>query len=180
VELKKMCIFNLKVLKVKNTKIFVSKLTNSKQITIYANEVELSLFEETPRNAMILPVFSKEEEEIELINLENYENLFDDLGKLFPIQNTFGSFSTFSNDFLKVMEVGSYSVSIAQNIEELKKINPKIFKLSENVDKILSKHYKKNFKFIVCLFNTSKKVNLKNNLTLIVSSIRLYQLNIPQ
>ncbi len=58
---------------------------------------------------------------------------------------------------LEVQVVGSYNVSIAKSIADLRRIDASVFSLAKNVDALLSKHYGDGFGFIVAAFRNSQE-----------------------
>jgi hypothetical protein len=146
-----MCIINNEVNSVSKTKIYAS-LNNdrSRQITVYSNKVDTSY----DNNAMILPLVYPET--VEFHDLSGYANFFDECSKCFEVKDpTFGIYSSTNslslNKCLKIHNVGSYLASIANNIDDIKRINPKYFVISDGAYDVLKKNYKnKNYGFIIC------------------------------
>jgi len=156
-----MCIFNDPISKVKKTRILVFQGNNGRQYTVYENTVE-SIDNGTQQNAMILPapLLDKEGHNVELIDLsgEANEGFFDKLNTCFPSIDKGRSKSSVSRGYLEVKAVGCYNVSVARNLEDLRRIDPSVFKVSPNIDQVLSEHYPINFAFVICCFDPSKNI----------------------
>jgi hypothetical protein len=107
---------------------------------------------------MILPVPNPDT--IQFHNLSNYTELFNDCNNCFIkkknklITKSFDSSST----FLPVFNIGSYQVSIAMSLTDIKHIDSSIFTLSNGCDELLSKEYNNPiFGFIICKLENSEK-----------------------
>jgi len=137
-----MCIIIGEVVKVSNTNILCSLSEDKKrQLIVYSNLINNT----TKNNAMILPVPLPDT--IMFHDLSNYQNLFSDCNKCFTKQTkSWNSFNLLSN--LKTFSVGSYTVSVAKNIEDLKK-----FDLSPELLSLLRINYANIFGFIICKLN---------------------------
>jgi len=59
---------------------------------------------------------------------------------------------------LEVHQVGAYVVSIAKNVDDLRRIDPTVFKVSDTIDQLFRKHYATGFGFIICSFDPSQGV----------------------
>lgn len=152
-----MCLISRKVENVNNTKIFCGVDKNqSKQITVYANTVN----NVSDNNAMVLPVPFPET--VKFHDLSNYKNFFNDCADCFYLPKTKGvsralmlngnsDTYSFNMDSLKVIDVGSYKVSLAESLNDLHRVNKNVFDLSEGLADILKKNYSNsNFGFIIC------------------------------
>lgn len=121
----------------------------SRQFIAYSNDVATSI----PGNAMILPV--PYPETIQLHDLSKFQSLFSDLKECFPsfsLRNAYtdGAQESFlSTNQIAVHNVGSYQVSICNNINDFDRINRSVFTLNPVVKSILAKYYS-GFGFIVC------------------------------
>lgn len=62
-----------------------------------------------------------------------------------------------SYSILEVHEVGAYFVSVAETLSDLARIDPTVFQVAPDIEKLFKQHYKEGFAFIVCCFNPSKK-----------------------
>lgn len=155
-----MCLISTEIESVSNTKIFVApNADNTRQLVIYSNYVN-NVSGET--NAMVLPVPLPQT--IKFIDLSNYKNLFEDCAKCFynPAKNLNFSTSYSTNSFnlrgekpLQVFNVGSYKVSLAKNLEQIQRVDPKIFKLSSGLKQTLETfYYQPYWGFIVCKLNS--------------------------
>jgi len=146
-----MCVIVPAVSTVASTKIFVAPVGETKQLTIYSNAVMLK---DGKPAAMILPVPAGE---IQFIDVNN--ELFKYLDSIIRRKEHFEgmmrskSIALAPTEFLKVISVGNYFVSVATSLEDLDKINPEVFTLScdEELKKMFEKEYKANFHYIVCV-----------------------------
>lgn len=154
-----MCLISKSVNEVANTELFCGVNTDrTRQITVYANTVDNI----STNNAMVLPVpFPKS---VQFHNLENYKNFFSDCKKCFssPKYGTDGGFSITNglslNSTLKVYDVGSYKVSIANSLDDLCKVNTNVFELSDGLRNELKKTYSNPvFGFIICKLSQGKE-----------------------
>lgn len=157
-----MCIINQEISAVHSTRIFTAHF-KTHQLTIYENQVELQ--NSTP-NAMILPFPGKFIDFKLNINDEKAKDSIQELFKIakacFPVTKGKGksksnkSISNSDGEYLKVEEVGSYSVSVAPAIKDLARFDPQVFKINPEVFKILEKQYPKDYGFLICQLNESK------------------------
>lgn len=153
-----MCIIVPEAKEVGDTKIFVAPIAGNKQLTVYSNRVNL----ERPA-AMILP-FPKGSLPY-LVNLENYTDLFYDLASHFPEQLSIGMLiNSKSSEFdlplsspLEVHTVGSYSVSIADNLEDLSRLRKDVFQITGDVGVMFSQYYSSGYSFMVCIMKAGAK-----------------------
>jgi len=149
-----MCIFNEDVDSVNKTKIFVAPdNTNTRQIVVYEN----AIINRSNNNAMILPV--PYPATIRLHNLSNYPTIFKDLASAFPnltnSSNGYQAESLDRDDYVDVVDLGSYKVSICMNLLDLLKLNPNTFiKVTNGVLRTFEQFYSKGFGFIVCKLKT--------------------------
>lgn len=153
-----MCMISGELTEVKNTKIFVAPLggqDKGKQITVYANDVALSPNEKN--GAMILP-FPSIESPARIVDLSNFVDMFDKLHDVcfpaqeFPFNNSSSSKSSYSpQNLLEVFDVGSYSVSIAENIHDLKRIDHSKLIVASDLLEFMSKKYSEKFGFVICM-----------------------------
>lgn len=155
-----MCIISNPIESVSNTKILVAvNPEKNKQLTIYSNEVTNI----SSGNAMILPV--PYPQTVTFHDLSNYSYIFKDCDSCFQSRISTNSFSadSFSADSrgitkLKVFNVGSYQVSLAMSLDEIKHVDTSVFRLSPNCFKLLSNEYKNgNFGFIICKLSDGNK-----------------------
>jgi hypothetical protein len=124
----------------------------TKQITIYANTIDNA----SKNNAMVLPVPFPDS--VVFHNLEKYKDFFSDCESCFInmsqsyslSSNSFGSRGT-EKSILEVHDVGSYKVSLAHSLDDLKRVDTSVFELSKGLDSMLKKHYSNPvFGFIIC------------------------------
>jgi hypothetical protein len=148
-----MCIISSSVNKVSDTKILIAvNEQTDRQLVVYSNKIDNN----SSKNAMILPVPIPDS--IKFINLSNYKNIFEDCEKSFynatrslsvPSSLSFGS-----RNMLEVFSVGSYNVSLAKSLDDLKKVNTNVFNLTEGCEKLLSADYSDEiWGFIICQLN---------------------------
>ena len=148
-----MCMISTEIRSVAATKLFCGlNSKKTRQITVYSNTVD----NVSKNNAMVLPVpFPKS---VKFHNLENYKTFFTDCESCFYkpwarslSMNYGGEFLKGQSAKLQVFNVGSYKVSLAMSISDLKKVDTTVFDLSDGLDKVLKKHYSKPiFGFIIC------------------------------
>jgi len=154
-----MCIISNSIESVSNTKILVAiNSSSNRQFTVYSNNVANT----SNNNAMILPV--PYPQTVKFHDLTNYKNLFDDCKKCFTssIYRSYGlTNSTLSinmADSLEVFNIGSYQVSLAISLNDIKRVNSNVFTLSHGCDELLTKEYNNPiFGFIICKLANNKK-----------------------
>ncbi len=152
-----MCIISGEVNKVSNTRILVAPLNKGKrQLTVYSNQVNI----DNPV-AMILP-FPQSNTEFRFFDLTNYTDLFKDLNRLvFPIPLSRGFLNNSSrskslNNSLTVVQVGSYKASVAENVDDLDRINTSVFKFEPLALEFLKTNYSQGFGFVIAQMDQSK------------------------
>jgi hypothetical protein len=142
---------------VSNTKILVApNHDKTRQLTVYSNYVS----NVSESNAMVLPVPLAQT--LQFIDLTNYSDLFEDCAKCFynPHQAKSLNFSTNSLNTkddkpLQVFNVGSYKVSVALNLEQIGKVDSRVFKLSPGLDQVLKTfYYQPYWGFVICKLNS--------------------------
>jgi hypothetical protein len=154
-----MCIILGEVHSVTKTNLFVlANKDKTRQMTFYSNTVS------TPKtNMMILPVpnsSSTPEKSIELHTIR-YKNLFADLKKSVKSINSLSNYShttrslacsaALPRDTLEIISHGSYLVSIAPTIEDLLRLDMKVFALTPELYTFFGKHYTREFSYICCV-----------------------------
>ncbi len=149
-----MCIISNHVETVAKTKILVAvKPLTNRQLTVYSNYVDNN----SENNAMILPV--PYPNTVQFHDLSNYKNIFTDCDNCFPKpKDIYKSTNLSTNSYgwndskpLKVFNVGSYQVSLANSLSDLKRVDTNVFKLSKGCDELLSQQYNNPiFGFIIC------------------------------
>jgi len=177
-----MCCFSAPVEEVKQTRILVLPTKDGRQVTVYENHVGVTgdVEDEDDKkkkdailaanekakyeNAMILPCPLKAGAKVQLLDLSKDNFSFERLESYFP-QYVFDSEGDDDegdggedHGALEIFEVGAYFVSIAEKLEDLKRIDPKVFKVSANLDLVFQQHYKSGYGFVVCCFNQNKKI----------------------
>lgn len=142
---------------VSNTKILVAPNHNkTRQLVVYSNYVS----NVSESNAMVLPVPLPQT--LQFIDLSAYADLFEDCAKCFynPHQSkslnySTNSYNTKDDKPLQVFNVGSYKVSVAMNIEQISKVDSRIFKLSPGLAQTLNTfYYQPYWGFIICKLNS--------------------------
>lgn len=157
-----MCCISAPIKVVGSTKIFCAPNSdNTKQITIYENVVDNI----TKNNIMILPVPFPDS--VEFHDLSEYPHFFKDCSKSFRATHThsftnkgssLGTYEGTRSATLKVIDVGSYKVSLAMNLEDLNNLDEKYFTLTKEVYNFMKKNYNYGFMgFVVCKLVTGKK-----------------------
>lgn len=171
-----MCIIFPEVQEVHDTKILVAK-HGSKQLTVYGNSVTFDKFNQ---GIMILPFPAGP---VDFVNLSNLVDPFELLDQNFPQMRSMSDSYSYNSvrpasakTFLKVFDVGSYSVSVATTVDEIDNLNPNKFEfsLSDELRMVLNKYYNSNnaskttstsnystsnstFHFLICKLEKSKK-----------------------
>lgn len=153
-----MCLISTEIESISDTHILVApNANNSRQLVVYSNYINnISEY-----NAMVLPVPFPQT--IQFIDLSRYKDLFEDCAKCFynPARslNFANSFSTNSSNTrddkpIHVFNVGSYKVSLAINLEQISKVDSKVFKLSPGLRQTLETfYYQPYWGFIICILN---------------------------
>ena len=129
-----MCIFSRPVISVDATQIFARLSGDGSQYLAYQMR-----YDSPEENAMILPIPVKQpanDQSIEFINLENYDEFFDDLDRGFPYEHRpgiacSGAYSL-AKDSLKVFEVGNYIASFVPTLSDFDRLDPQ-FKLPNEI-----------------------------------------------
>lgn len=156
-----MCMINEEIADVSNTKIFIAHL-GKLQLTMYENKIEL--LNGRP-NAMILPFPAHGGVDFKLpINdekaIDTVEELFKIAKDCFPKSRGMSKYcnsAVTSESYLKIEEVGSYSVSVAEGVEDLVRFDPSVFNINKNLLNVIMMRYKSGFGFLICQLNESKK-----------------------
>ncbi len=161
-----MCIFQGSA-HVSSTKILAAALKDGRQLTVYSNVIALKEEEKEqpskrPRQkegaasgaqrstpAMILPFPIGP---IEFVNLEKYEDIFDDLYRATHHQ----SLGKGPGRAPAVHDVGSYRVSVAVTASDLAAIDAE-FVLDDAVRDLVGKRYPVGFSFLVCRLRPNAK-----------------------
>lgn len=148
-----MCIISNSVSKVSDTKILVAvNEKTDRQLVVYSNKVDNA----SQNNAMILPVPMPET--VKFINLSEYKNIFDDCKKSFynPGRgiNLSNGFEVSSKGLLEVFSIGSYVVSLAKSLSDLRRVDQSVFHLTEGCEGLLKNDYSDPvWGFIICKLN---------------------------
>jgi len=141
-----MCCFNKEVDSVSKTKIFVMPTKNGRQVTVYDNSVSgghsgrravvQKEKESAPKygNAMILPCPLKNGADVALHDLSKDTFSFKRMKLYFPEEETrsrgmvnSSSSEKAKSQHLEVHSVGAYFISIAKNVDDLRRIDPTVF-----------------------------------------------------
>jgi hypothetical protein len=147
-----MCVISGKIEKVANTNILCGLSEDkTRQIIVYSNTVNNLI----QNNAMILPVPSPQS--LMFHDLSGYAELFADCKNCFYSANLSRGGGTYSsNSFgtkkskLEVFNVGSYRVSVAQNFEDLERVDDSVFTLSGELTQFLKSSYGQQWGYIIC------------------------------
>ena len=161
-----MCLISDDIESVSNTNILVApNYNNTRQLVVYSNYINNI----SESNAMVLPIPLPQS--IQFIDLSGYKNLFDDCAKCFYnphksfLNNSFSTKSYNTKDDsplplpLQVFNVGSYQVSIAMNLEQIKNVDSKVFILSPTLKQTLETfYYQPYWGFIICKLNSGPEM----------------------
>lgn len=148
-----MCLISTEIQKVSKTKILVApNFDKTRQLTVYSNFVNNI----SDSNAMVLPVPLPNS--VQFIDLRGYPNLFEDCAGCFynPYRSKSLNFSTNSYNArddkpLEVFNVGSYQVSLAKSLEQISRVDTRVFKLSSGLKQTLEMfYYQPYWGFIIC------------------------------
>ena len=154
-----MCIVPFPVSSISSTKLFVlPSVDSSRQMTMYQNSVDSH-----DENLMILPFPNPKSLELHTLK---YKALFDDLEKSvfkpptrsyipYPMMAT-ASLSRSFTDYLPVVSHGSYLVSVAETLQDLKRVNPTLFDLPPDILPFFATHYTSEFGYLVCKLKEGK------------------------
>lgn len=155
-----MCIISKAVKDVSQTNILVAVDKKGKrQMIVYSNKVD----NQSKNNAMILPVPNPHT--LVFHNLKEYPTIFEDCQKM--IRRNIGRSSDFdskckqtvinSRDTLKVFSVGSYEVSVAMSLDDLKRVDTNVFESTLGCETFLKNEYSDPiFGFIICKLNDNE------------------------
>ena len=153
-----MCIVPFPVKSIEKTKLFVLPSTDrTRQMTFYRNDVD-----SIDENLMILPFPGSKSLQLHKVR---YKAMFDDLKKsvfqpptrYYPMYELSACASlSRSYEPLPVISHGSYLVSIAETLEDLKRVNPTIFDLPPDILPFFAKHYTSEFGYLVCKLKEGK------------------------
>lgn len=153
-----MCIVPFPVKSIESTRLFVlPSVDRKRQMTFYKNEVDS--FDE---NIMILPFPGSKSIQLHKVR---YKAMFDDLAKSVyqPPQRSYEfrelmctASLTRSYEPLPVISHGSYLVSIAETLEDLKRVNVAVFDLPPDILPFFAKHYTSEFGYLVCKLKGGK------------------------
>lgn len=148
-----MCIILGEVHSVTQTKLFVlANKDKTRQMTFYSNAVN------TPKeNMMVLPVPGIAE-----LHTIDYKNMFTDLKQSVKrIYQESPSYTTntrslscsasIPRDTLEIIAHGSYYVSIAPTLEDLLRLDTRVFTLTPELLQFFAKHYNDEFSYICCV-----------------------------
>ncbi len=91
--------------------------------------------------------------QVRWINLKEYPTIFKDLHSLFPMQSQSTlakkSKGITKSKFLKVETVGDYNCSVAYNLDDLDRFDPRVFTLAEGTQRLLATHYGTGYGFTI-------------------------------
>jgi hypothetical protein len=154
-----MCIVPFPIHSISSTKLFVlPSVDKNRQMTVYQNNVD-----SIDENLMILPFPDPKSLQLHKVK---YKAMFDDLAKSVfkPPTRSFGmnemvataSLSRSFQGYIPVISHGSYLVSIAESLDDLKRINPTVFDLPPDLLPFFAKHYTSEFGYLVCKLKEGK------------------------
>jgi hypothetical protein len=135
-----MCCFNHPIDHVHSTRIFVGT-RNGQQITVYSAALVGSRIE------MVLPVRSRGAEKIEFVDMKSYPTFFEDCERAsMPVTRagkvmSAGSRTAAAPGYLPVERVGDYDASFAPSLPDLKRADPRVFRLSPRLEAVFRPHY---------------------------------------
>ncbi len=143
-----MCIFSGAHPDVSKTRIMVAWVGHNQQLVVYQNDVKLASGKNASNvgTAMILPIPGGD---VRMVDLSGYPTLFDDLKRDFPDPVFKGRGGGGTSAKLDVQRVGSYDVSLAASLDELKNLDWTHFALDADVLRLLEHDYGRNFSFCV-------------------------------
>lgn len=140
-----MCIITATVSSVDSTNIFVMPSTDkSRQLTVYNNRIAT-----TTKNLMILPVPYPQSIQFES-SIMNYKTLFNDINKSFRKTTLELLRSIRTHETLKIYDIGSYKVSIANSVQDIMNLDKTFFSNPEELYEVLQDEYLYPFGFLVC------------------------------
>ncbi len=153
-----MCIVPFPVNSIESTKIFVlPSMDRKRQMTFYKNDVD-----SIDENLMILPFYGSQSLQLHKVR---YKAMFDDLKKSvfqpptrsYPMYEIAAT-ASLSRSFepLPVISHGSYLVSIAETLNDLKRVNPTVFDLPPDILPFFANHYTSDFGYLVCKLKEGK------------------------
>ena len=156
-----MCIISKEVKSVSKTQILVAvDSKKERQLVVYSNKIDNFI----PGNAMILPVPNPST--VKFHNLYTYTDIFNDCNKM-VYKKTDGfkgirdgriTITNSRSHTLDVINVGSYKVSLANSLDDLKNIDKNLFNLGNGCEELLSRDYNDpNFGFIICSLDVRNK-----------------------
>lgn len=146
-----MCIFAEPVRHVAKTRIAV--LTDGEEGNLRFTAYQMAVDLLGRGNAMILPVPC--DKGIGLVDMSGCKDFFKILDRLWPEPVTRGMTKGISNDgflgmrHLEVHKVGSYEVSVAGEVDDIRRVDPSVFNLSLDTEAILRANYPQGFSFVV-------------------------------
>ena len=172
IEKKKMCVIQGEVSIVSNTKILVAKCCDSedggkRQLTVYQNKVGFKKPKtpHAPVPAMILPfpnpaTLASRADPVEFVDMTNMKSILSHLEtELLPptFHGVHSIIPTRGYETvppppppLEVKRVGSYQCSVATSLDDIVRIDPSVFQVSESVCAFLKTHYPQDFGFVIC------------------------------
>lgn len=147
-----MCIFSGSHPDVSKTRILVAWVGRHTQLTVYQNDVKLASGKDSAAagTAMILPIPGGN---VRMVDLSRYPTLFDDIKRDFPDPVSRGIQTKGRGGkaapTLDIQRVGSYDVSLAATLNELKQLDWSHFVLDADVVRLLEHDYGRGFAFCV-------------------------------
>jgi len=115
------------------------------------------------KNAMILPAPLNPGQKIEVLDLSKDNFDFKRIHSWFPQEQATRkdnqdrlearSMQKLSKAPLEVHQVGNYFISLADNLNDLDRIDPNVFRVSPLIKEVFSAHYATGYGFVICSFN---------------------------
>lgn len=156
-----MCMIIGEIEKVSDTNILVAKIKSKStqkdyQLTVYSNKVNT----ENPV-AMVLPFPNKNMLPLVIETNKNDNSVYESINSscfkkvtLSYSKNSSGSFDGMrSQGVLEVFRSGNYRYSVANGVEDIKRIDQGVFDIKSDLQKLLNSYSNKNFGFLVCIID---------------------------
>jgi hypothetical protein len=147
--------------KVSNTNILVAKIKSKSnlknyQLTVYSNKVNT----QTPV-AMVLPFPNKNMIPLVIETNKNDNNVYESINsscfkeilKNFSLNNSGSYGGDIRSQVLEVFRSGSYRYSIANGIDDIKRIDQGVFNVKNDLQELLKSYSNKNFGFLICIID---------------------------
>ena len=156
-----MCMIIGSIEKVSDTNILVAKIKSKSnlknyQLTVYSNKVNT----QSPV-AMVLPFPNKNMLPLVIETNKNDNQIYESINSscFKKILKNFGlSLNSYSGDMrsqgaLEVFRSGSYRYSVANCIDDIKRIDQGVFDIKSDLQELLKSYSNKNFGFLICIID---------------------------